>query len=291
MNPFDWSGPEFLLFYFILGVGVLIFFYGKTREQSSFGKEVDQHDPYLIAALRGGRDEAIRIALLSLIDRGIVKSDSKRKIKKDSKPKAQPKNNLEEAIYRQVPAKINEIFASGRVQEAAGQYEKELDEAGLVAGPKVKEARRGAFWGSSLLLAAIAAIKIWIALDRGRSNIWFLVIFTLLFLGVLAYLHHHRVTAAGKEFMKEMKIRFAGLKESIASTRSSTGDLLLLGAVFGLAVIPDDIYPYVHETFPNAGTTSGSGCGGTGCGGTGCGSSDGGGGGCSGCGGGCGGCG
>src|SRR5262245_9138943 len=73
MNPFDLRGPEFLVFYLILStivIGVLIL----SRRAAEFGNipKTDVSDPYLIAYLRGGKGETLRLATLSLIERRLL---------------------------------------------------------------------------------------------------------------------------------------------------------------------------------------------------------------------------
>lgn len=73
MNPFDFRGPEFLAFYLILSVVVLIALYRyRLFVESGPPPRIDLSDPYLIAYLRAGEYEAARIALVSLVDRGLL---------------------------------------------------------------------------------------------------------------------------------------------------------------------------------------------------------------------------
>jgi len=73
MNPFDLAGPQFLLFYLILGGGVILML-GLLRRARESGDtlKVNLTDPYLIAYLRGGKNEALRLGTVSLIDRGFL---------------------------------------------------------------------------------------------------------------------------------------------------------------------------------------------------------------------------
>ena len=67
-------GRNFWFFYIVLSILLHIFvrLYIKMRENDALPK-IDMNDPYAIAYLRGGRNEAIRIATISLIDRGLLK--------------------------------------------------------------------------------------------------------------------------------------------------------------------------------------------------------------------------
>jgi hypothetical protein len=72
-SPFDLRGPEFLLFYLLFGACVLaaLFLLRYTGEATD-PPQLNLSDPYLIAFLRGGRNETLRVATVSLIDRGFL---------------------------------------------------------------------------------------------------------------------------------------------------------------------------------------------------------------------------
>ena len=73
LNPFDLRGPEFLVFYIILAlsvVGLVVLL--RHAFESGQAPKIDLGDPYLIAYLRGGAQEAKRVALVTLIDRGLL---------------------------------------------------------------------------------------------------------------------------------------------------------------------------------------------------------------------------
>src|SRR4029450_4760081 len=73
MNPFDWRGPAFLLFFWCLSVLAITFLvlYRRIPEDGPPPK-VDLADPYLLAYLRAGPNEALRVGLVSLIDRKLL---------------------------------------------------------------------------------------------------------------------------------------------------------------------------------------------------------------------------
>jgi uncharacterized protein (TIGR04222 family) len=75
-NPFDLPGPSFLLFYACLGVFVAIALRSfRRRNEEGSAPRIDTSDPYLIAYLRGGKNEAARVAAVSLVDRGLLKEE------------------------------------------------------------------------------------------------------------------------------------------------------------------------------------------------------------------------
>ena len=63
LNPFDLRGPEFLLFYLLLSVCVMVALV-LTRRFAEAGEptKVNLSDPYQIAFLRGGAPEVARLA-------------------------------------------------------------------------------------------------------------------------------------------------------------------------------------------------------------------------------------
>src|SRR5262245_37881781 len=76
MNPFDLRGPEFLLFYFCYCIVVVIVMRVlQWRAESGDTPKIDLGDPYLLAYLRGGENEPLRVAVISLIDRGLLVMD------------------------------------------------------------------------------------------------------------------------------------------------------------------------------------------------------------------------
>src|SRR5262245_20730923 len=79
MNPFDLRGPEFLAFYFFFSLVVIIAIAILRRiAESGDAPQIVLGDPYLIAYLRGGENEAMRVAVISLFDRGLLVRNEKR---------------------------------------------------------------------------------------------------------------------------------------------------------------------------------------------------------------------
>ena len=69
--PFDLTGPQFLVFYpiFAIGVAGLVRYLFAQREEVAELVLPRLTDPYRIALLRDGRREAVRIAVLALVER------------------------------------------------------------------------------------------------------------------------------------------------------------------------------------------------------------------------------
>src|SRR5688500_3770156 len=88
MNPLDLRGPEFLLFYTLFSGLVIALAAAVRRVRESRATSIEPPrkvifdiegragatHPYMIACLRGGKNELVRVAAVSLVDRGLLES-------------------------------------------------------------------------------------------------------------------------------------------------------------------------------------------------------------------------
>src|SRR5580700_9216963 len=73
MWPFHLPGPQFLVFYATFGgLVILAEFLLRHMAENEDTPKVNLSDPYLIAFLRGGKNETLRVATMSLIDRKLL---------------------------------------------------------------------------------------------------------------------------------------------------------------------------------------------------------------------------
>ncbi len=301
MNPFDLPGPAFLFLYALIAIGLHLAFrpllrllLRKPGAQMPTPAVVQSLDPYLIAYLRGQTNETARVAIMSLIDRGLLRVEGE---KLTSNPGADnyARRAVERAIVRTftMPRPASTIFADNFFRSVCGGLEAELQGLSLIPG------YNSGLWTMVLrlffagVLLATAIIKISLAIDRGHDNVVFLV---LLALGTaVPMLFRKRLvrTAFGDRVLKQLEQDYALLRARLSYVPSggSTTELVMSAAVFGLTALPENNQALAQQLFPaamNSTTSSSGGCGGTSCGSSSCGSSSCGGGGC---GGGCGGCG
>jgi uncharacterized protein (TIGR04222 family) len=253
-------------------------------------------DPYLVAHLRGGRDEAIRVALVSLLDRGLLKED-------DSLLGA-ASNSIEVArrpLDRAILGRFARLDVRSRAFDEHGDPVKEADtlaaelvEKRLLPGVLhfVNRLILGAAAGS--VLVWLATTKIDVARARGHENVFFLwsLMFGALF--VLVRVVTRRRTALGDRVVSDLEELFSGLRARASRIErgGATNELALLVGVYGVEALPENVTFDRLALLPPQKRKQGSSCssGGSSCGSSGgssCGSSCGGGG----CGGGCGGCG
>jgi uncharacterized protein (TIGR04222 family) len=292
-NPLDLPGPQFLAFYAFVALVILtILWLVRGAAEGGPAARIDTSDPFLIAHLRGGPDEAVRVAAVSLIDRGLLVIDEQERTLK-AKPGASALRPIEQALQRKFaearPA--TDIFTDFDLRVACFSYEDTLTRLGLLAGDDTQRARNRRLGIAVAILVGLAGAKIYTALQRGRTNVWFLIILALVACVAVYGLSATRRTARGDALVTDLRRLFGRLRARAGLIRpgGGTADAALLAAVFGLGMLPAAGFGFVRRLYPRAPDTSGwssSSCGsGSSCSSS-CGSSCGGGGG-----GGCGGCG
>lgn len=291
MNPFDLTGPQFLLFYVILlAVTALLVHTLRVRRELGMpgeGGRAPLTDPYLIATLRGGKNELVRVAVASLLDRELLIAVDKGVQTTSIGRETRARKRIERDILSFCVAKKEpkELFETPKFDMAAAEYELELERLGLRPDEAVKAHRRNLYSAGAAVLLFFSVTKIAIAFARGRTNVGFLIVLTLFALLMLAAALFRERTARGDSLLAELRNLFEALRLRAGQVRPGGGsaDVALLAAVWGVSALPQENFPWTKSLFPR---TSSSGSCGASCGST-CGSGCGGGG----CGGGCGGCG
>jgi uncharacterized protein (TIGR04222 family) len=293
MNPFDLPGPQFLVFYLVFGL-VILLVVSVLRHRAEFGTvpKIDFSDPYLIAYLRGGENEALRIAAFSLLDRGILTAQDETLEAEKNVSLDEVRRPIEKSLLKKFtqPHKATVIFGDPALVASCTEYEKTLTRLSLLPDEETKRQRWRRFFFAFAVLGGVALLKIVIALSRGRHNIFFLMILAVVFMLVVAKVSHPFRTARGNILLADVRTLFAALKKRVWGLRpgGATSEAVLLAAVFGLGVLPEILFPHLKRLYPQSTSLSSRSSCGSSCGAS-CGSSCGGGGG--GGGGGCGGCG
>ena len=299
MNPFEGSGPEFLVFYAAFGLAVLALAHAfrPDRRASVTASPIDPTDPYAIAFLRAGSNEALRVATLSLVDRGLLEvtdaADKKHEpellAQRDARDKV--RRPIEMAILdhfaQRQPA--DSVFDTTKTDIATDQYRNRLEFIGLLPTEADRQGRvtiKRLAWAALWLVAGARILQ---ALINERSNVAFLVVLALFFTLAVSRVVDRPRTGAGDRALAELKALFAGLRARVdqLSPGGATNEMALVAAVFGVGTLPDERFPFVRKLYrrATAARSSGAACG------SGCGGGGGGDGGDGGCGGGCGGCG
>ena len=288
VNPLDLRGPEFLDFYVGLGAAVTVLAW-LVRRMNERGEPPRPLSDYLeIAFLRGGAVEAIRVAALTLIDRGALSIEGEDTVVAANDATRRVTKATERAIVTRVGRATTMLALLGDKAIAAAvtaECEPELVRRGLLPDDVQKASRKRLWVASAGLLGLVAAAKIAVALARGHSNVGFLAGLAVVFAALTAYVTQPRLTPAGQALVGDLRTLFAGLKDRASSLRPQSGgtDLALLVAVFGVgAALP--VYPETERLFPRVSPSDGGGGSDSSCGSSSGGSCGGGGGGCGGCG-------
>ena len=284
MFPFNLPGPQFLVFYALFAVAVIAgFFFVRRRGEEGTLPPGGANDPLLLACLRGGPSEVIRIATLGLIDRGLL-TVSGRTITRSAKPEEVDRRVEKEILKRsEQGADIELILLRSAAQRVAKEdYEDQLIRLRLIPDSEQVKRRIQLIVLALAILLGVGGIKLLIALQAGRSNVGFLIgMMVVATIVLVSYARPYR-TALGDSYLESIRSMFNGLRERASTIRPGSGsrELLWLTALLGTAMLPTAAFPFVQELWPRSSSGGVSG---------GCGSSSGGG--CGGGGGGCGGCG
>ena len=274
MNPFDLRGPEFLLFYFCFSLAVIIsIVVFRRRAESGDAPRIDLSDPYLIAYLRGGREEAWRVSVISLVDRGMLVMDGRLVRRADNVAYDMVGRPMERAVLEKfrVPGKAVTVLESRNLTQVFQFYQDSLERLGLLPDAAVFNARLMRFLPGLAALAVVGVIKIQIGLSLERP-VGFLFMMMIVAIVIAAAISFPRLTARGKELLEDVTNLYSGLRTQVNSFRpgSASAELTMFAAVFGVAALAESPLGYTQTLFPQ--TTSsdgGGGCGGGGCGGCG----------------------
>lgn len=288
MNPFELHGFGFLFFYLILGIAVLVGLrnWYRRSEAETGAPALKLNDPYLIAYLRGGDEEALRVTTISLADRGLLVFEGD-KVKRKSKGIAdavqRPVERAVLAFFRNTADAVD-VFKDRASTLACQEYRQLLIKHGLLAGPAHYAKRLGAAAAVVALLGGVAVYKVQLAFSQGRHNVGFLIALAVIFSIIAFAITRMRRTGAGDAAVADMQQLFKRLKDRASSLRAggATNELAMLLGVFGVAAAPAAAFPFIEKLYPrpvsgdssgsscsssSCGSSCGGGCGGGGCGG------------------------
>lgn len=301
LNIFNLRGPEFLVFFTTVSViTIIIVWYmrrwiegGEVGEEESLAKNIAK-DPYQIAYLHGGRLEVIRVAVVSLLERGLMNADGDKLQTQDSNAAVKVRRPLDKAIVTKFAEaqRGQDVCTDSVIQMEADVIGAPLKEMKLIPDAGTYMTRLFILLVAIGFLEFIAGMKIYIALQRGHTNIIFLIILAVIAPIILCIVLLRFRTVLGDKCYAYLHNFFNSLnnRRNSFDLQRTTSELTFLAAVFGISALPSSFGGMIKslKIHPpgQSGVLSG-GCGSA------CGAGGGGGGGCGGggCGGGCGGCG
>jgi uncharacterized protein (TIGR04222 family) len=290
--PFNLPGPQFLLFYLCFGAIILAACWYMTRRPGANPPQslADlTSDPYLIAYLRGGEKEAIRVAVFNLVDRGFLEYDGTFLRQAEHIDASALRRPFDRVVITQVGKRAEPaaLLVSTAIRAEGDKYKADLVRRNLLPDADVHGGHLRLLATAVGVLAGVAIVKVVIALAAGHTNVAILIILAVVLSLVSIWTCVPRTTPTGSAAMRGLQTLLDRLAANASRLRAggSTNEALLLAAVAGFAALPSDVFASARRMFPARAQTSsggdsssGSSCssGSSGCGG---------GGGCGGCGG------
>lgn len=303
MNIFDLPGPEFLGVFAVIAIAAIALAYGILYRLDNANEPALPRDPYVIAWLRGGARETLRVAVLSLLDRGLLVVNGNQIGWRTAGESPAVRHDIERRVVAACakPCEVSQVIDTNH-GSVEWRMKERLREEGLLPGPTTPNARQLIFVVVSGGLWWLAGCKLVLASERGRSNVlglWTLAILATVAAAIVAFgtrrrARTERALAIAKELYRGLPTRASSMQ-----TGKDPVEVLQLAAVFGVPAVPLAVFPQrellgaetrVRRHKHDDTTTGGSGC--SACGSSSGASSCGSGGSCgSSCGSGCGGCG
>jgi|AraplaMF_Col_mMF_1032025.scaffolds.fasta_scaffold00126_45 uncharacterized protein (TIGR04222 family) len=262
MNPFALHGPAFLAFYAVVGISALVlqYLWSRSREISS-AAQLKLSDPYQIAYLRGGSEEALRVAAVTLMERKLLTAGG-RMLAAEPGAEERVDSPVERAVlqlYRE-PRKAEAMQSSAAAEDTFAAYRAELIRHGLLAGPKTFGVRLIPFCVCALIAAGTGVLKLGIAISEGRKNIWFLIGMLAIFSLISVALYRKRGTRSGNAMLSDLENLFRPLHANAETmpTGNASSDVAMLAAVFGIPALPEVRFPGVYALQPEPSTNDSS---------------------------------
>ncbi len=243
MNVFDLPGPQFLVFYTLFAALVWCVIYGALSLQWGNARRTTLlADPYQIACLRVGLFEAARLGIISLVDRGLATLPSPGVVEPEDKPMPRGLHPIEQAILtscRRPRGKVGVGLAGLAGARRVPRDARAANRMGLAPSVDAKLLRAVLCLAAGAVVVGVGIVKIDIAVDRGRSNVGFLIIEIIvvaLFFLMLAVPRPR--TPLGSRMLADLRQLLDGRRNATGFGRSGgmpTSEALLLAGIFGAA--------------------------------------------------------
>lgn len=188
MSPLDLAGPEFLGLYLVLfGAAVAALWAVRARMAFRHTEPVRLQDPYLIAFLRGGALEPVRLAIARLIYLGELEVTARgsltrtRSVAGTASPALE--TPFEQAVYDSITAGAATglaVAASPRVTHALGTLAAALGARNLILDQAAVRRLRSWRVALALGLCVVGLVVLGVALSGGRANGFIVALLVLL---------------------------------------------------------------------------------------------------------------
>jgi uncharacterized protein (TIGR04222 family) len=247
----DLTEPEFLAFYMALSTAVLLGFEAWWLVYANKHGAPDElpADPYLIAYLRGGRPEAVRVALLALFQERAVAVDGTilAGVERDPRFRRVPiESELLASLGR--PRPFRGLIDNGDGGGACAAFQARLEADGYVRAERAMAKGRAVHKALVWALIAVAAVRLAVDLSDGRpSNVELLVGLAMVVYTVGARRHLSLMTSRGRRALAAVRGSLGGAHDRVVSLgRGALADeLLVVAGAFGLGVLPARDFAFV----------------------------------------------
>jgi len=243
-NPLDLLGPEFLLFYIATAFVLNLVLYIWVRSSEPVGvpdarAQTLLRDLYMLAYLRGGATETIKLAIFGMTERGLLQPLNAL-VKSDAKAIT---NNM---IERQVAAEcltskhVHDLAKLSSLRMVADKYAEPLKECGLIASQAEYNRRMPMLLAIGGLLVLLSGAKISIAISRGRSNIMFLVVLSAFAVFICWRIFMMQRTSRGTHALQMQQSLFHRLLNRVKqlASKGATNEAIIVAAA---AVVAEDV--------------------------------------------------
>ncbi len=299
-------GPEFLNVFGVVAIIVLaagwLLIYLADKTGKSPPPVPQNPDAIEVAFLQGGVNQVIRMIVYDLVQRGYAALGAEDRITPTTKrPEPGALDRMESRVLESIQAKpkAHELFANltqrRELLEALQPVHDRLAARDLIKPDSVKTWRTRVQIFGTLILVGLAGAKIYVALNTGHKNVWYLVFLcgaAVIGLFVMCYrATRSHASRRGRAYLEAMKLAYKTLLDerllevgAPTPVKAFEGASLFLIGLYGFSVLKGTADAAFVEHFKRASGDSGGGSCGSSCSSS-CGSGDGGGG-CGGCGGG-----
>lgn len=269
MFPFTLDGPRFLVFYALLAAGLAIALRlrGRAGPEGAATLRIDSlaQDPYQVACLRGGAAEAVRVAVVNLVDRGLLVHTVGQRLGVTVEGSEDlPRRDLDRAILRccrAAPMTPQEIAADRGVSAVVRALEAQLQRQGLRRTEAQRATDRWLRLAALAILAGVAGARIVQALSHGRTNIEYLFMLAFVAGLVVHRTPSEQLTRQGRRMMAGLQALMRRLRDRAdrLAPGGATNEAALLAAVFGIHALPVTAFAFAEKVYPKPRAAQGGG--------------------------------
>lgn len=256
MNPFLWSFPAFLAFYLLYGVALLVLqrrWIKRDGQAASVDLQQLASDPFRIAYLRGGAAETVKIATISLVDRGLLINKRSNVQIRDLDALKLAQHPIEKDVLQHY-LKMDSIFhmPTKSMRAICDVYRDELTRQGLVITSQQKNKRRMQAAAVITCFLTVMLFKLAIDAERGNHNAELVVNFAIVFIIMAIVRARQQRTAAGDAALRDLNKQFGRLKARSHMLRPAVHNenVTLAAAIFGTEYLPDEYFPFIERLYP-----------------------------------------